>query len=73
MLRILLPSLRSENVGVGSPDVFAALHDIHAVGDVGALSDVDGRFLIVSSADGEGGVFSRYAVVCGNRGEKAKG
>lgn len=57
MTTVLLPSFRTEGVGVRTVEVGATVHGPDAVGDSVALFDIDRGFLVWSTAKGETCVF----------------
>src|SRR2546421_2651118 len=66
------PAVGLELVGVGAPEVLAAVHSVHDVADILALSDVDGGQAVGPAAAGEGGVFGSAAAVNGHVGVEAE-
>src|SRR5699024_9784405 len=67
------PALGTEFLGVGAPDVLAAVEEMHVVPDGLALADVDGLGAVRATAAWDGGVADGGAAVQGNDGEEAEG
>ena len=68
-----LEAFRLELLGVRAPEVFAAVHDVHAVVDFGVAGDDHGRLSIWSAAFGQGGDFVGAARVTWDNGPEAQG
>jgi hypothetical protein len=68
-----LEALGLELFGVRAPEVFAAVHDVHAVVDLGVGGDDDGRLAVWSAAFGQGGDFVGAARVAWDDGPEAQG
>lgn len=66
------PAVGLELVGVGAPEVLAAVHGVHDVVDFLALLDVDGGQAVGPAAAREGGVFGSAAAVDGHVGIEAE-
>jgi hypothetical protein len=66
------PAVGLELVGVGAPEVLAAVHGVHDVVDFLALLDVDGGQAVWPAAAREGGVFGSAAAVDGHVGIEAE-
>jgi len=68
-----LEALRLELLGVRAPEVFAAVHHVHAVVDLGVCGDNQRALAVWSAALGEGGDFVGAARVSWDDGPEAKG
>lgn len=66
MLGVLFPALGPESTGIRTPEIGAAVHGEHVVGDHCAFLHVDGGPAVGTSPDGEGGVLCCDAEVDGD-------
>lgn len=66
------PAVGLELVGVGAPEVLAAVHGVHDVVDLLALLDIDGGQAVGPAAAREGGVSGGAAAVDGHVGVEAE-
>ena len=66
MSGILLPSLRSEDLGILAKVIGPSVHAVHGVGDQTTLLDVYGRFFVWPTSYWNGSVFGGHTAVVGH-------